>query len=483
MKYFAILKDSLREAWDSWVLLVLLVLSTLVIFIVGSLSFKPLSAQQTMGYFFSQQGFEPPVMLTALNNRRPAKILGRQGHWRSFTLHGVEVVRGDADSPLSDYALTVASGGRRFGGGDPLMPPMEVKAELKQPAVEPKAELKQPAVEPKVEPKKPAVDLKAEMAQLRKLFDDAEEFNYVKIGTIEPILKGEEDKGPQQYRVIVQGTPDTHRIWATEPSLVFGAVPLAFLEAPLAWRLYNLAHYLISFGSWIAVLLGIVITSFFIPNMLRKGTVDLLLAKPISRWLLLTYKYLGGLAFIFLTTTYAIGGIWLVLGLRSGLWANGALLVIPTLTFFFAILYAVSTFIGVVTRSVVTCIMLTIGAYATFAGIGLGHWVVELVELMEKEEDRMTEEMGRPEKPAEKRWTGHWALTTVNVIYAISPRTEDLNDINDLVVYTDFMTGNLGDMSKFDNAKRNWWEGFLVSSIWIGIFLGLSMFRFYFKDY
>ena len=56
--------------------------------------------------------------------------------------------------------------------------------------------------------------------------------------------------------------------------------------------------------------------------MLRKGTVDMLVVKPIHRVALLLYKYIGGLTFIFLNTVVAIGGVWLALGLRSGIWAD-----------------------------------------------------------------------------------------------------------------------------------------------------------------
>jgi ABC-type transport system involved in multi-copper enzyme maturation permease subunit len=468
MRYFAILKDSLREAWDSWVLLGLLALSTLVILFVASLSFKPLSAEKTMAYFFPLHGFQPPVMLTTLNNHKPEKVLVRRGGWGNFTLDRVELLRGEPDSPLSDYSLTVSSGGPRFGGNQRMPHRMPQEVEANGPAVE---------------PKKPAVDVKAEIAQLRQLFEDAEELNYIKIGAVEPIPKGEDDKAPQQYRVIVQGTPRTHRIWATEPSLVFGAFPLEFFAHPLSSLMYQLAHYVTSIGAWAAVLLSVVITSFFIPNMLRKGTVDLLLVKPINRWLLLIYKYLGGLTFILLTTGYAVGGIWLVLGIRSGLWANGALLLILTVTFFFAILYAVSTFISVVTRSVVTSILLTVGAWIVFSVIGIGYSAVDVFERMEKEEDKIKERMGEAAKPADERWTGHWFFTTIKVIHAVSPRTEDLNKLNDLIIYTDFMTGNITDMGQFDNSSRNWWECLLVSGIWIALFLGLAVLWFTFKDY
>jgi ABC-type transport system involved in multi-copper enzyme maturation permease subunit len=465
MKYLAILKDSLREAWDSWVLLGLFALSTLAIIFVAQLSFKPQTAEKTMAYFFVSTPFEQrPVMVDALNNRKPEKILTRGG-WRNFRLQKVELLRGEPDSPLSDYALTVSSGGRNFDHFDAPMPPVEAKAD-------------QP------EGKKPEVDHKAEIAQLRKHFEDAEELGFIKIASIEP-EKGE-GQGPQPYRVILHGTPTTHRIWGTEPGVAFGLVRheiFEFFADPLCWRLYKLAHIVIGFGSWVAVLLGVVITSFFFPNMLRKGTIDLLLVKPINRWLLLTYKYLGGLTFIFLTTAYAIGGIWFVLGLRSGLWANGALLLIPSITFFFGILYAVSTFVGVVTRSVVASILLTIGAWVIFFAIGQVHAFVDLGEKLEKEEDKRREIMKQPPRPDEDRWTGGWTFTIIKLLHTVAPRTEDLNQLNDLIIYTDFMTGSLGDMGKFDQSRRNWWEALLVSGIWIAIFMGLAALWFYFKDY
>jgi ABC-type transport system involved in multi-copper enzyme maturation permease subunit len=462
MKYLAILKDSLREARDSWVLLGLLSLFTVVILFVASLSFKPVSAERTMRLFFSPHPMQTPAIYEALNNRKAEKVFLMQGHWHSLQLETVELLRGDPDSPQSDYALTV-SAGQRFRG-HPMIAEME----------------------PNAVAEKAAGEDRAEIAHLRKLFEDAEEVGYIKVAMIEPIAKGGDEQGPKRYRITVQGTPNTHRIWATETSVLFGAVPLdLFLsDAPLSFRIYKLAKFVISFGSWIAVLLGIVVTAFFIPNMLRKGTIDLLLVKPISRGMLLVYKYLGGLSFIFLTTAYAIGGIWLALGLRSGLWANGALLLIFSLTFFFAILYAVSALVSVVTRSVVMSILVTVIVYATLAVIGFAHSGAELFERMEKEAGKIKGRGGVEQAPEKDMpaWIAP-AITTVKIVYAISPRTDDLNDINDLIVYTDFMTGNLGDMRKFDNSDRNWWVGFLVSTIWIGIFLGLASLWFTYKDY
>ena len=52
MKYFALLKDSFREALDSKVLYVMIVLSTLVIAFVALFSFETAGAQKTFEQFF-----------------------------------------------------------------------------------------------------------------------------------------------------------------------------------------------------------------------------------------------------------------------------------------------------------------------------------------------------------------------------------------------------------------------------------------------
>ena len=76
MKYFAILKDSLRESLDSKVLYVMFGLSTIVIVLVGSLSFKPLAAEKSLEslFFWSEQNhpfekgkkIEQPPMLNLI---------------------------------------------------------------------------------------------------------------------------------------------------------------------------------------------------------------------------------------------------------------------------------------------------------------------------------------------------------------------------------------------------------------------------------
>ena len=472
MKYFAILKDSLREALDSKVLYVLLALSTLVIGFVALLSFKPLSAEKTMQQFI-QSGIQQ-----ALNSHKPEKTLAG-GHGRGrvgmrpmqFRLEKTHLLRGEPDAPESDYELTLIQTdwdnhpeGVMHQDHGPVHPDPEKKQPDKE-AIEPDPGKKPPVKED------PRDILKA----VRDIFQEAEELGFIKIGNIE-FGEGPADGQLKPIRVTVLGTPNTHRIWATQISVA--TFPMEVFSAPLGYLIYTLASIVLSIGAWVGVLAGVVITSFFIPNMLRKGTVDLLLVKPINRWTLLVYKYIGGLTFIFLSTSYAIGGLWLVLGIRSGLWANGALIMIFTITFFFAILYAVSTFVGVVTRSTVTSIMLTIGVWFALYVIGGVYSFVTIIDRTEKE----MEKAGHA-KPAEDRWGDGYTAMAVRTLHFVTPRTSDLNSLNDMLVFTDFMTGNMRDMSKFDTSDVNWLESLIVSTVWIAIFLGLASLWFMFKDY
>jgi hypothetical protein len=75
--------------------------------------------------------------------------------------------------------------------------------------------------------------------------------------------------------------------------------------------------------SWIVGVFGmiaaILVTSAIIPQMFDPGSITLLLSKPISRSLLFTSKFLGGCAFILLSVSLLIGGLWLIAGLRFGI--------------------------------------------------------------------------------------------------------------------------------------------------------------------
>lgn len=99
------------------------------------------------------------------------------------------------------------------------------------------------------------------------------------------------------------------------------------------------------------VLFGVFATAGIIPDALEKGTVDLYLSKPIARWELLWGKYLGAVVVMLANALYFVGTIWLIFGLKLGVWNIEFLLSAFILTFIFACLYSIVTTIGVAFRN------------------------------------------------------------------------------------------------------------------------------------
>jgi ABC-type transport system involved in multi-copper enzyme maturation permease subunit len=106
------------------------------------------------------------------------------------------------------------------------------------------------------------------------------------------------------------------------------------------------------------ILFGIFATAGVIPDALEKGTVDLYLSKPIARWELLLGKYLGAVVAIFVNVLYFMIGAWLIFGLKCHLWDFRILLATLTITFMFACLYAIVTFLASMTRNTAVSIIL-----------------------------------------------------------------------------------------------------------------------------
>ncbi len=129
----------------------------------------------------------------------------------------------------------------------------------------------------------------------------------------------------------------------------------------------------------IGVFAAILVTSSIIPQMFEAGAIDLLLSKPVSRIRLFLTKFAGGCAFIGLIATYFLGGLWLVVGARFGVWAGGLFLCIPVYLFLFAVYYSVSALAGVLWRNAIISVMLAV----LFWGFCFGLWLAK-VQYFEK---------------------------------------------------------------------------------------------------
>lgn len=129
------------------------------------------------------------------------------------------------------------------------------------------------------------------------------------------------------------------------------------------------------FSSWvvgpIGLLVAVFVTSTIIPRMFEAGAIDLLLSKPVSRSGLFLARFFSGCAFVFITFSYLIVGIWLIVGLRLGAWNNGLLLTVPLLLFGFAVTYSVSAVTGVVWRNPIVSVFIAVLVWGAAFLVGL----------------------------------------------------------------------------------------------------------------
>ena len=255
------------------------------------------------------------------------------------------------------------------------------------------------------------------------------------------------------------------RGWPHGVQLLFGAVP-PIRGVPLGSALKFIQDQIVNgIGALVALCLSVVVTAFFIPNLLRKGSIDLLISKPIGRVQLLVYKYVGGLTFIFLVSAVTVGGVWLVMAARSGMWDPSFLFVIFALTFTFAILYAVSAAVAVYTRSAIAAILVTFGFMFVM-------WVIGLAKTF-FDANKVVQEVNLPE----------WSYTLVDALNNCLPRYKDLDKLTTKLI-TD--TNQPEGMARLQGALIEYpsWTGAVgVSLIFIAVMLALASWRFVKRDY
>jgi ABC-type transport system involved in multi-copper enzyme maturation permease subunit len=102
--------------------------------------------------------------------------------------------------------------------------------------------------------------------------------------------------------------------------------------------------------SGLCLLLAIFSSSSFVPVMLEKGNIDLLISKPVSREQLLLGKYLGGILVVFINIVFLIIGVWLIISIKFSYYNFSFLLIVFSITFTFAVLYSLIVLLGVITK-------------------------------------------------------------------------------------------------------------------------------------
>ena len=108
---------------------------------------------------------------------------------------------------------------------------------------------------------------------------------------------------------------------------------------------------------WVASIIALVSTASIFPDFVDRGSIDLMLSKPIGRARLFLTKFATGLLFAGLQVLVFTAASFLVIGFRGGDWEPWLFVAIPIVLIFYSYLFAVQAVIGLLTRSVIASII------------------------------------------------------------------------------------------------------------------------------
>jgi len=89
----------------------------------------------------------------------------------------------------------------------------------------------------------------------------------------------------------------------------------------------------------------------FIPTLLEKGNIDLILSKPVSRSQVILGKFFGGTFMVFSNIFYIIFMLWVLIGIKFNVWEASFLLSAFTITLAFASIYSIIILVGILSKS------------------------------------------------------------------------------------------------------------------------------------
>lgn len=112
--------------------------------------------------------------------------------------------------------------------------------------------------------------------------------------------------------------------------------------------------------TWGATILALVSVAGLIPDFIAGGSIDLLLSRPVGRVRVFLTKYAAGLLFVTLQVSIFTVASFLVIGLRGKSWVPGLFWCIPLVVLFFSYLYCVCALVGLLTRSTIAALLITL---------------------------------------------------------------------------------------------------------------------------
>jgi ABC-type transport system involved in multi-copper enzyme maturation permease subunit len=101
----------------------------------------------------------------------------------------------------------------------------------------------------------------------------------------------------------------------------------------------------------VSIFIGIFAIAAFYPTMQEKGTIDLLLSRPMSRFNIFTAKFIGCMLVVFVVMAFLVLGTWGVFYFKTGMAHIEYLSTIPIFMLIFLAFMAFIAMVGIITRS------------------------------------------------------------------------------------------------------------------------------------
>ncbi|MGD8331449.1 MAG: hypothetical protein PVJ49_18600, partial [Acidobacteriota bacterium] len=143
---------------------------------------------------------------------------------------------------------------------------------------------------------------------------------------------------------IVEGTLASARLFGQDLQIGNRAINVEELV-----RFFQVGVVVLLYG--IGVVLALFLTSSYVPSLVREGWVDLLIAQPISRPVLLLGRVLGAITVVSIGVAYLIGGTWLILRYKTGFGSMSFLGAGVVILLAYTFNYTAAVAVGIVTRN------------------------------------------------------------------------------------------------------------------------------------
>lgn len=161
-------------------------------------------------------------------------------------------------------------------------------------------------------------------------------------------------------------------------SLAFGLIRVAHARSAEDSVRFVQLILAVAIAGTFGLLLALVWTAGFFPAFLDPQQATVVFTKPVPPWLLLAGKYLGTTAYVGIQATLFVGSTWLTLGLATNVWHGAYWLAVPILILQFAVFFAVSVFLAVLTRSTVICLVGTLAFWFLCSAVN-SHRIEQMV--------------------------------------------------------------------------------------------------------